>query len=197
MRLIKSHDLTRWITPAAAVFLLAGCSTPSEDGLEPGGDNPTAATSGGLAPEEFEAAYTACMEESGWHLSKDEFGQDSIELSEGQDEDYERAAEACSSKFEVDPKYSEPLDDEQWAVVHSHYRDNVIPCLESLGYTPDDLPSLDAFTASMNSPDAYQIISPEVYGSIVDDVTAGRWESPDDVINDKCEVSPPDGLLYP
>lgn len=181
------------------VLFLAGCSTPGGDDVEAGGGNPTETTamSGGLAPEEFEAAYTACMEESGWHLSKDEFGQNSIELSEGQDEDYERAAEACSSKFEVDPKYSEPLDDGQWEVVYSHYQQNVIPCLESLGYAPDALPSLDTFIASMDSPGAYQIISPEVYGSIVDDVAAGRWESPDDVINDKCEVSPPDDLLYP
>lgn len=137
------------------------------------------------------------MEDAGWQLSKDEFGQDSIELQANQDEDYQRSVEECSSGLEVDPKYTAPLNDEQWAVVHSHYRDNVIPCLESLGYTPDDLPSLDTFTASMNSPDAYQIVSEKVYGDIIEDVVAGRWESADEVIMERCEVSTPDDLLYP
>lgn len=197
--LISSPTVLRAAFLLATAVLLAGCSTPGGDDVEAGGGNPTeaAATSGGLAPEEFDAALRSCMEDAGWHLSKDEFGQDSIELQANQEGDYQRSVEECSSGLEVDPKYTTPLNDDQWAVVHSHYRDSVIPCLEFLGYTPDDLPSLDTFIASMNSPDAYQIVSQHVFGDIIEDVVAGRWESADEVIMERCEVSTPDDLLYP
>lgn len=182
----------------AAVPLLAGCGILG-GGEEERGTDPTEedASSGGLSPEEYESAKMSCLEEAGWHLSRDEFGQLSIEFSEGQAEDYERAANACDSKFEMDAKYSEPLDEEQQELVYLHYQQDAIPCLESLGYAPDALPSLDVFIANTNSPDAYQIISQDVYASIIDDVKAGLWESPDDVIGGQCEMSPPEEVLYP
>lgn len=185
---------------AMTVFILAGCGSGGTDTPEEEsgvGNSELGEGSEGLSPEEFDRAYLECMEESGWVLSRDEFGQLSITLSESQEEDYERASEDCASKFQVAAKYSEPLDDEQWQVVHAYYEQTVIPCLESLGYTPDPLPSLDVFIATVDSPEAYVVVSPEVYTDIAEDVNAGRWESPDDVINGQCEVSPPEDQLYP
>lgn len=192
----------RWVPrtafPVAAVLLVAGCGLLSGGDMEEHGADPTEdASSGGLSPEEYESAKYSCLEEAGWHLSRDKFGQLSIERPEGQAEDYERAANACASKFEIDTKYAEPLDEQQHELIYLHYQQVAIPCLESLGYTPAALPSLDVFIANANSPESYQIVSQDVYGSIIDDLKAGRWESPDDVIGGLCKMSPPEEILYP
>lgn len=199
VRVSELRSAVRMSLPVATALLLAGCGIVGGNDTGEGGDDPTEenSSSGGLSPEEYESAYSACIEEAGWQLSRDEFGQLSIELPAEQDEDYERAANACADKFELDAKYSEPLDDEQLELIYTHYQQDAIPCLESLGYAPAALPSLDVFIATLTSPDAYQIISQDVYGSIIDDVKTGRWETPDDVIGGQCEMSPPDEVLYP
>lgn len=176
---------------------LVGCASPDAGDVPPADSGQGVAEEEGLTPEEFDSANRACLEEAGWTLSRDEYGQLSVDLQAGQAEDYERAANQCAAQLQVDAKYLEPLDDGQREVIYVHYEENVIPCLESLGYAPAALPSLEVFVSTMDSEDAYQVISPQVYRDIAEDVAAGRWETPDDVIRGQCDVVPPDNTLQP
>lgn len=202
---------TRLILGIAAGSLLAGCGpgVGSEDPKSDPGVTPAAELASetvGLphvtvvrevTPEEFDDLYEMCMAEAGWVLSMDEFGQRSIDLAPGQEADYDVASHTCSEQYPVAEKYSDPLNDQQWRLVYDHYAAGVIPCLQSLGYSPDPLPSFERFLATANSTDAYEIISSETYAAITNDVVEGRWETPDDVIQQECHVQPPSDVLYP
>ncbi|UJH71103.1 hypothetical protein [Ornithinimicrobium sp. INDO-MA30-4] len=209
MKLVATSSY--WILGLAIGLVFAGCGTGSSSeapssGLaatqtakadpETAGFPPVAAIRE-VTPEEFDDVYESCMAEDGWVLSLDEFGQSSIELAPGQEDDFDLASYTCNEQYPVADKYSEPLTETQWRSVYDHYESDVIPCLQSLGYAPDPLPSFESFLATSDSPEAYQIISPGTYRDITEDVQGGRWTTPDDVTQRECQVQPSDDVLYP
>lgn len=81
--------------------------------------------------------------------------------------DEQKAAQAlaiftCEVPYPVDPRYQVPLNEQQLKYLHNYYLSDLIPCLESKGFSVEPAPSLTTFMENCeNSPwSPYSNVSP-------------------------------------
>ena len=63
----------------------------------------------------------------------------------------------CEAQYPIDPKYLEPLTNDQFEKIHEHLTQTAIPCLLALGYQVEPIPSKETYLATVNTPDEYTL----------------------------------------
>lgn len=151
----------------AAVALLAACTgaqpaeigqpeAPDETGSSadviPTSTSPTATPTTNVElvryihPDEWALTRQECLEEEGWivEISIDG-GIKFPDVTPEQSVEMEAANDRCGERYPIDPKYRQPLSEEQLAFLYDWYIEVNIPCMEAEGYIGFDPPSLDRF----------------------------------------------------
>lgn len=159
-----------------------------------------------IAPGEDIAVYAQCLTEAGFEVEVAP-GNQSYSYDTGgvqEQEEYALADYVCRQQYPIAEKYTEPLTEAQWGIIHSHWEQETIPCLTELGYSPDPLPPAEqlfaeheALMAGTNSSDPYLVVGDDVYRAIEADVQEGRWEFVEEVTDEVCPIDPPLDVLYP
>jgi hypothetical protein len=153
-----------------AVALLAGCSTPAptdpadrtieqrmraiadqawDDLLSqhPDAERPEYRVERMITMDEWGAVIAACMNDLGFTSVKDsgDGGILSGDMHTSQAEAYDIGMYDCQARYPLDPKYSEPLTDDQLSLIYDYNVDELTPCAEALGYEIGPAPSRQQF----------------------------------------------------
>jgi hypothetical protein len=106
-----------------------------------------------VTDEEWAPAIAGCMNELGFPdvEAMDDGSVVSGEVSASQRQAYDFASYECNVRYPVDPKFSEPLTNEQIDNLYAYYKDTLAPCLEDQGYQISPAPSLQTFRQTYNS----------------------------------------------
>lgn len=110
----------------------------------PGIERPDVAVEKVMDAEGYPAQLVDCVHEAGFpEVTLDPDGGIAYEGS--QLPAYDLALYTCSARFPVDPKYTQPLDDEQLSKLYDYYTQELVPCIESEGYTAPEAPTRQYF----------------------------------------------------
>lgn len=114
----------------------------------------------------------------GWQFSAQSAQADAVRLAEY----------VCLATFPLAAQFSEPFDAGQLGVQYAWLRDEVIPCMRSLGYPTPQMPSLQTFVAQYEENRGLWFPDTELDpATLAEDMAQ---------ISRKCELYPPDELLY-
>lgn len=125
-----------FLAPAVAVALVAvelvSCSSPDGETSQP------------LPSSQQEATqqYADCLESKGWSVEVQGESVNVNEIPNDRTSEYAADSDACHAQVLA---WSDRLSSTQWQEWYSIATDSVA-CLESIGYTVDDVPSLQRFT---------------------------------------------------
>jgi hypothetical protein len=116
----------------------------------PGAERPDVEVIRVAQMDERPQLLATCMNEAGFPdvtVSADG-GVMSGEVSAEQSEAYDVAFYVCQTQYPLDPKYNEPLTDDQLSLLYEYYTGELSECLHGLGYTFSDPPSKQSFIDS-------------------------------------------------
>ena len=136
-----------------------------------------------VTPSEWAPAVVACLAEDGFEAEALADGGIRSEVTGEQGEAYAIAYYTCTIRYPIDPKYLQPLNDDQLAVLYAYTRDVLAPCLESFGLVVPDAPTLEVFVENKG------VAAWNVYADVPTKVTSDEmWQE----ISAKCPQYPPD-----
>lgn len=104
-----------------------------------------------IGNEDFPAVFTACMSDEGFDVAVNEDTSFEATVPPSQDEAFSLANYVCEATYPRPLILAHPDDDESGRALYAYYRDELIPCLVGLGYTPDELPSEQTFLQQLNT----------------------------------------------
>ncbi len=58
---------------------------------------------------------------------------------------YDLAMYVCGARYPIDPKYLQPLTDEQLGALYDYYANELVPCIEAEGYSAPEAPTRQYF----------------------------------------------------
>jgi hypothetical protein len=128
-------------------------------------------------PDEWASTQADCLKDEGWivEITPDGSGLKFPDVAPEQAGDMEAAADRCLARYPVDPRFYQPLDDDQLELVYDWYVNTEMPCLTDLGYSGFEPPSLETFKETWT--------------------TQSHWDPVPDVI-DQIDANGPDVLSY-
>ncbi|WP_157981693.1 hypothetical protein [Protaetiibacter intestinalis] len=94
--------------------------------------------------EEWATTVVACLSEEGFDAEAKPDGGIFYDYG-SQRAAYAMALYVCTTKYPVDPRYLQPLTDEQLAELYAYSSQTLKPCLEAQGLVVPDLPSLQVY----------------------------------------------------
>lgn len=158
---------------ALALVLLAGCTTPVADepvtgtmeqrmkliadqawddvlSMHPDAERPEYRVERMITMDEWGAVIAGCMNDLGFTSVKDsgDGGILSGDMNPAQSESYDVGMYDCQARYPLDPKYSEPLTDDQLSLIYDYNVNELTPCAEALGYEIGPAPSRQQFIES-------------------------------------------------
>lgn len=97
--------------------------------------------------DEWGEVIARCMNEAGFPSVKDsgDGGVLSGDLVISQGEAYAIAMYDCNARYPLDPKFNEPVTDEDLSLIYDYLVDTQMPCLEAHGYEVVEPPSRQQF----------------------------------------------------
>lgn len=144
-----------------------------------------------IHPDEWAAVRAECLGEEGWIVEITiDGGIRFPDVTPEQSVEMEAADERCGERFPVDPKYRQPLSQQQLEFLYMWYIEVNIPCLQAEGYTDFDAPSLDTFLEGFATGNVWTPID-----DIFDDI---RLQGPNALaaLYEACPAGPPVDELY-
>lgn len=206
-------DVRGLVVASGLVVVLAGCGGGADVSTAPGDpdsdsgtevsqmqdmaqelgitDPPSVTVVREITPSESRTVLNSCLSEAGWELTQEGSGAAAYDISPDQEDAFNLAYYTCVAQYPVEAKYSEPYTDEQFGILYDHWTDTTIPCLEGLGYEVRDVPSRQTFIENPT-----WLPQPGITDAVSADVSAGRWQSWDQVFEEECPVDPPEDVLY-
>lgn len=94
--------------------------------------------------DEWAATIATCLTEEGFDATADQ-GALSSTAPERQEEPYLIAQYVCNARFPLDPHQMMPLVDDQIRYLYDYYVQVATPCLEGMGFSVPDPPSLQTY----------------------------------------------------
>lgn len=136
-----------------------------------------------ITNDDFAVIYTDCMSEEGFTVEVFEDTSFSADIPPDQQEAFDMAMYVCEAKYPRPMLLTQPDDEHTGRVLYSYYEDELIPCLEGLGFTIDPLPSEQTFLENLHGGQRY-----DPYASLIVDggLTIERW----DAANAQCPQRP-------
>lgn len=105
-----------------------------------------------IAPQEFAEIFVDCLSSEGFRASvTDDNGIEFEPVPDEQAEAQDIALYVCRAKYPTDSKYLAELTPEQIDWLYDDARLRLIPCIEELGFSTDDLPSRGVFSETYES----------------------------------------------
>lgn len=187
-RCVYTVAMTKIAALAVLALVLAGCTAQPE--AEPAGDpllaqaleqnwrdfsgrypsveRPEVEVVAVMDLEEYQPQLVACVREEGFpEATIDPMGGIGYEGS--QLDAYELAMYICRARYPLDPKYYEPLNDEQLGKLYDYYVTELVPCLEGEGYSTPPAPSRQSFVDN-------HLTEPWiVYDDVPDSLSESAW----------------------
>jgi hypothetical protein len=155
------------------------------------GSEPAADFERYIHPDEWAVVRQACLRDEGWVVEITVDGGIRFpEVTPEQSVEMEAANDRCGERYPIDPKYREPLTEEQLAFLHTWYLEENIPCMEAEGYTGFEPPSLERFIETWGTVDHWVP---------VDDITGQLQSAGADALPAlyaQCPPGPPVDDLY-
>ena len=107
-------------------------------------ERPEVAVVAVMNAEEYPAQLVSCLHEEGFpEVTLDPLGGIGYEGS--QLDAYDLAMYICESRYPIDPRYTQPLTDEQLGKLYDYYANELVPCIEREGYTAPEAPTRQYF----------------------------------------------------
>ncbi|MFT3889160.1 MAG: hypothetical protein QM713_13480 [Arachnia sp.] len=104
-----------------------------------------------IRSDEFGAVSEKCYAEYGFDV-KGTFDGLGLKVvtrpAEDQASLFDLTTYTCSARFSVDPEYRQPITEDQMRVRYEYELDFLIPCLQDLGYTTPQPPSLETYVST-------------------------------------------------
>ena len=144
-------------------------------------DPPVVAVVRPVGPDTVLQGRGQCMRAAGFDATDDGRARGSA----GQTEAFNLALYTCAAQYPIGDKYLQPYDTAQLTIIYDYYRDVSIPCLKGLGLMPAELPSLQTFLDTLNTPAEYQPTN----GLSLTPESARDTES-------QCRSLPPESVLW-
>jgi len=100
-----------------------------------------------LMPEEWAPVTAECLRTQGFPdvTARFDGGVTPGTLAQGQLGAYQLATYTCAAMYPIDPKYRQPLDEQQLRALYDHYAGPLTACLEGIGLSVADPPSFEVF----------------------------------------------------
>jgi hypothetical protein len=100
-------------------------------------------------PDDWEQAHAQCMRDQGFAARVHEDGGVTYEdVPEAQGDALLAADDLCLELVQVEPRYSDSMDESQLRWLYAWYIEESIPCLQAAGYSGFEPPSEDTFVAT-------------------------------------------------
>lgn len=200
-RAVRSRDLKFAAFVASfALIALSACSGPPS-GIEPSPRNTSAADElwqrvvsqfpSAQRPEatvvrevglsEWPAEQTRCLTEAGFEARVVDDSVSST-VPHGQEEAHALAQYVCEVSYPLRSSDALPQSDEQLRELYVYFVDELVPCLEGLGYNVGPVPSLTAFSERYYGEDPwtpYVVVGPMVPPGDFAAVSAACPQSPE------------------
>jgi len=188
----------------AAVLLLTGCTSAAPDVFEPEGFTPEQYQDAvwnsimGAYPDaerpdvevvrvisnaDFADIFTACMLDQGFEVEVFQDTSFSADVPEAQQEAFAMAMYTCEAMYPRPFLLTVPDDEHTGRVLYAYYTDELIPCLEDLGYTIEAPPSEQVYLQNLDTAQRY-----DPYASLVGNGGIGmdEWNA----ANEQCPQRP-------
>lgn len=129
----------------------------------------------------------ACLREAGFDVQVSGSGY-SFDLADEQLEVYKETQFACYARYPLLPLFTGPLSRVQLERVHTHFRDELIPCLAEEGFVVAELPTLETFLSQAES----GVLASPFSDPAVMALGQAEWER----LEQACPQMPSDDVLY-
>lgn len=146
-------------------------------------DPPQVAVVREIRPSEDEQVQAECMTAAGFPVDEDGDPSGPPEQREA----FYLAWYTCIAQYPVAKKYRRPFNTAQIGLVHEYYRDSLVPCLQSHGFAPGPVPTLETFLATARTAEEY---------NPYDGVTERLREEERRELLEACPPLPPEDVLY-
>ena len=143
-----------------------------------------------IHPDEWTVVMSRCITDEGWPVEvSPDGGITFLPVPPEQEEEKQAAQERCSQWYPVDPRYRQPLTDEQLEILYRWHVDVAIPCLEDRGFTGFDPPTLERYIETYLTQDHWA-----PYGDIDSQLTqrVDEWYQ----VNEECPQTPGVAALF-
>ncbi len=180
-------------------FLLVGCSGATKDD-RPGAAPPTKDESlpedaqfvRYVNSEEWGEVYADCVRSMGFQAQVMRDGSVLFgDVPGDQQGALKEAGDRCDAMYPTHPRYEEPHDDEQMAILYDYLVRDLTGCLRGEGYEVTEPPSLETFIAQHRNPRDF-VDGPWSPYRDLRAPTTEEWYR----INETCPQSPPLDQLY-
>lgn len=143
-----------------------------------------------IHPDEWTVVMSKCISDEGWPVEvSPDGGIMFLPVPADQGAEKQAAQERCSQWYPVDPRYRQPLTDEQLEILYRWRVDVAIPCLEDRGFTGFSPPTLERYIETYLTQDHWA-----PYGDIDSQLTQrhDEWYQ----VNEECPQTPGVAALF-
>lgn len=133
--------------------------------------------------DDWAAAYVKCMNNAGFYrYDVAEGGGISVERTSGERSDLERlTVYLCTMSFELEGQFDSRYSAAQIEYLYDYYRDELVPCMASRGFTVTEVPTRSEFEFGLGSWHPYL--------ALPDDLRLEMMDNPDFLL--LCPPMPP------
>lgn len=135
-----------------------------------------------IQPNEWSKVMASCLSDAGIEATISEDGGIETSTPVGQEEPHAIAWYVCQAKYPGDPELAQPLTSAELEYLYNYLVNDLTPCLEAEGYKVDDPPSLQTYTDTYLTADAWT-----PYSSVLGAGGQESWNK----INRKCPQNAP------
>lgn len=141
-----------------------------------------------VSRQEIDQVMADCMTNEGFPTEVQESGGWAYDVPQGQREAANLASYVCQARYPLAAKFVAPLTIGQLRIYYDWQVEETMPCMDSLDYPTPEPPTFETYVANHEVNQAVFFAD-----GALDSATIGEAMSD---IMDKCQVVPPDDLLY-